>query len=353
MQSVKDHQIKLIAHKFTLELKHPFKVSYGTRTHQKTLVIEFRMNNLSGYGESPEVFYYNVDREGWIAKLVELEKSLEGYVFSTPQEFWDDLQRLIPDDTFLLCAIDVAAHDWYARYLNLPLYKVLGLSIENPPMTSFSIGMDTIEKMSQKVKEEAWPIYKIKLGSEEAIEVVQRLRKETSSKFRVDANCSWTADQTVEFSKTLKNLNVEFIEQPLAKDNFSDMEAVKNNSSLPIIADESCQSEADIEKCKDVFHGINIKLEKCGGITPALRMIRKARNYGLKVMLGCMICGTVAISAIAHLAPLLDFVDMDGSALLKAETDNAEGVGVTPEGLLFPNINGTGVTLHLERLEKC
>jgi L-alanine-DL-glutamate epimerase-like enolase superfamily enzyme len=352
MQNGSPNRIQFIPHKFTLELKHPFKVSYGTRTHQKTLVIELRINNLSGYGECSEVFYYNVNRESWIAKLPALETSLEGYIFSTPQALWEKLHLLLPDDSFLLNAIDVAAHDYYARSLNLPLYKVLGISMEKVPITSFSIGIDTKEKMAERLNEEKWPIYKIKLPSEEAVEVIQRLRQDTNAIFRVDANCAWTASQTIEFSKILKDLNVEFIEQPLARDNFADMEVVKSNSALPIIADESCQGEEDLEKCKDFFHGINIKLEKCGGITPALRMIKKAHEYGLKVMLGCMICGTVTISAIAHLVPLLDYVDMDSTVLIKPETDNADGVRVTPEGLIFPQSAGTGVSLHLSRSEQ-
>ena len=338
-------------YKYTLELKHPFKVSYGVRTHQKTLVVEFKYRGISGFGESPEIFYYNVNREGWINRLVDVEKSLEGYAMTTPEDLWTKLHCLLSDDSFLLNAIDIAAHDWYGRYRGLPLYKLWDLSFSNIPTTSFTIGLDTIDVMVEKLKEEDWPVYKIKLNAHDAVETVEALRKHTHSTFRVDANCSWSVDQTIEYSKRLKDLGVEFIEQPLAKDDMEGMVRVKKESSLPVIADESCCIESDVDKCKDYFHGINIKLTKCGGITPALRMIKRAKEYGMKVMLGCMIEGTVAISAITQLLPYLDYVDMDGSALIKYESDNATGVKVTPSGVALSEGNGTGVTMNMDNIE--
>jgi L-alanine-DL-glutamate epimerase-like enolase superfamily enzyme len=161
--------------------------------------------------------------------------------------------------------------------------------------------------------------------------------------FRVDANCAWTVEQTIEYSRELAELGVEFIEQPLAADQWEGMCRVVQESMLPVIADESCQVEADVDRCQGHFHGINIKLCKCGGLTPARRMIQRARELNLRVMVGCMTESTVGISAIAQLLPLLDYVDMDGALLLRE--DIATGVTVQQGRCLYPDRPGHGVEL--------
>ena len=191
-------------------------------------------------------------------------------------------------------------------------------------MTDYTIGIDTIEKMVEKLKEKPWPIYKIKVGTADDIAIVKALRSETDAILRVDANAAWDVDTALKLIPQLKDLNVEFIEQPLAKDDWEGMKILFKESSLPLIADESCVFENDVEKCAGHFHGINIKLTKCSGITPALRMIKKARELDLKLMVGCMNESTVGSAAIAHLLPFLDYVDMDGPLLL--EEDLATGI---------------------------
>ena len=337
--------VKCFKHEITL--KRPFKISYGVRTGQKILILELTYQGKKGYGEASEVFYYNVNREDWIKKVEELESQiLRGYRFENPQDLWSFLHPHLKDDLFLMHAIDLAAWDLFGKLQNQPIYKLLGLKLDNLPISTFTIGMDPIPLMVEKMTEEAWPVYKIKLGSEEAMATVQELRKHTAAKFRIDANCSWSADQTIEFSRQLKELGVEFIEQPLPKDQLKEMEEVKRKSALPIIADESCCSEEDVEKCKDGFHGINIKLSKCGGLTPALRMIEKAKKLGLSVMVGCMLEGSIAISASAHLLPLLDFADIDASVHITKESDDGDGVDVTPSGYRFLDLPGSGVVIR-------
>ena len=210
-------------------------------------------------------------------------------------------------------------------------------------MTSYTIGLDTIERMVQKIKEFPWPIYKIKLGTKDDLAIIGELRKHTPSVFRVDANKAWNAEQTIHYSHLLKELNVECIEQPLPPEDLSRMRRVFQNAVLPLIADESCVTEGDFEKCTGSFHGININLSKCGGLTPARRMIQRGKELGLKTMVGCMTESTVGISAIAHLLPLLDYVDMDGSLLLK--NDIATGVILKGQKIRFPDVNGTGTLL--------
>ena len=194
------------------------------------------------------------------------------------------------------------------------------------------------------MEETPWPVYKIKLGTDRDVAIVSELRKHTDAVFRVDANCAWNARETIENAPALKELGVEFIEQPLPADDWKGMEVVAHHCALPVMADESCQQESDVDRCALHFNGINIKLTKCGGLTPARRMIQKARILGLKVMVGCMTESSVGISAIAQLLPQLDYVDMDGAMLLKE--DIASGVQITEGGKVrFPKIGGTGVTL--------
>ena len=161
--------------------------------------------------------------------------------------------------------------------------------------------------MVEKINEfPNWPIYKIKLGTNEDVDIVRALRQHTDSIFRLDANCGWTAEECIANAVAFKELNVEFIEQPLAADDWEGMARVHESCCLPVIADESCITEADVKRCADYFDGINIKLCKCGGPTAARRMIKEAKELGLKLMIGCMTESTVGISAIAHLLPYHD-----------------------------------------------
>jgi L-alanine-DL-glutamate epimerase-like enolase superfamily enzyme len=193
------------------------------------------------------------------------------------------------------------------------------------------------------MKELPWPIYKIKLGTKDDIKIVTELRKHSNAIFRIDANCGWSLTEAIENSFKLKELGVAFLEQPLKADDLLGAKTLFDTSALPIIADESCIVESDVEKCAGLFHGINVKLTKCGGLTPGKRMLEKAKELGLKTMVGCMTESSVGISAIAHLLPLLDYVDMDGSLLLK--TDIASGVTIKNGVISYANGNGTGSLL--------
>ena len=191
--------------------------------------------------------------------------------------------------------------------------------------------------------EKPWPIYKIKVGFEGDVEMVATLRKNTDAVFRVDANAAWTVDEAMHKIPLLKELGVDMIEQPLAKDDWDGMKKLFEHSALPLYADEACVKEEDVLMCPHHFHGINIKLTKCSGITPAKRMISKARELGLQVMMGCMNESSVGTAAIAQLAPLLDHVDMDGPLLL-AE-DIATGVTFNNGKIIYTNYNGLGIEM--------
>lgn len=336
--------MNLIIRTYTLQFKHPFTISRGTRTEIPSVVVELHENGFSGFGEATANPYYKTSVEQFEAELILKRELIETVTDKTPEEYWTYLFPHFSENMFLLCALDEAYTDLYTRKKGVKLYEYWNFKLQNIPLSNYTIGIDSIENMVSKMKEMPWPVYKIKLGTKDDLQIVTELRKHSDSIFRIDANCAWSPIQTIKNSIELKKLGVEFIEQPLPANNWKGAKIVFDNSYLPIIADESCIVEKDVEKCHNHFHGVNIKLMKCGGLTPAKRMITKAKSLGLKTMVGCMAESSVGISAIAHLTPLLDYVDMDGALLLK--NDIAKGVTIKNGNILFSNINGTGVLLN-------
>ena len=222
------------------------------------------------------------------------------------------------------------------------LYELWKGDVTKNPICDYTIGIDTIDKMIAKMKEKPWPVYKIKVGTADDIAIVKALRENTDATLRVDANAAWDLETALKLIPQLKELGVELVEQPLAKDDWEGMKVLYKESSLPLYADESCVVEQDVERCKDHFHGINIKLTKCSGITPARRMIQKARELSMHVMIGCMNESTVGAAAIAHLLPFIDHVDMDGPLLL--EEDLATGIGYDFGKISYSGKAGLGIT---------
>ncbi len=335
--------MKLILRTFNLKLKHTFTISRESYDLQPTLIVELQSDGYSGFGEATSNPYYKITVDSMKTNLEKIIPFIESITNETPEEFWHKAHQFLKNDMFALCALDIAYNDLYARKREKKLYELWGYSTNNNPRTDYTIGIDTIEKMVSKMKELPWPIYKIKLGTKEDIAIVAELRKHTDAIFRIDANCGWTVSETINNAVELKKLGVEFLEQPLTADNWVGHKEVFNHSVLPIIADESCIIEEDVAKCHNHFHGVNVKLVKCGGLTSARRMLLQAKSLGMKTMMGCMTESSVGISAIAHLLPELDYVDMDGSLLL-AE-DIATGITISNGIIKYSKLNGTGVRL--------
>jgi L-alanine-DL-glutamate epimerase-like enolase superfamily enzyme len=336
--------MELILRAYELKLKHTFTISRESIDVQPSLIVELRSDGFSGYGEATSNPYYKTTVPVMIDDLNKIRSIIESTIDETPEIFWAKIHPYLKEDMFALCALDMAYTDLYARKKGKKLFELWEYTIDKNPLTDYTIGIASIEKMLSKMKELPWPIYKIKLGTHEDIEIVTELRKHTDAIFRIDANCGWGVEETIKNAIALKKLGVEFLEQPMKADNWEGHKEVYKYSILPIIADESCIIEEDVAKCHNHFHGVNVKLVKCGGLTPGRRMIQQAKALGLKTMVGCMTESSVGISAIAHLLPQLDYVDMDG-ALLLAE-DIATGVTIKKGLISYSGLNGTGVTLN-------
>ncbi len=337
-------QMKLSYRQQNLPFQYPFTISNGrTKTHQPALVVALELGPFVGIGEAPAIVYYDVTVEKMIADLESKRQLVEKFAFTEPERYWHYLHHLFPDNPFLVCALDIAAWDLFGKMKGKPLYELWNTRWENTPVTDYTIGIDSIDKMVAKMKAKPWPVYKVKLGTAEDIQIMQALRQHTDAAFRIDANAGWTVEEALEKIPQLEKLGVTFIEQPLAKDNWEGMKVLFEKSSLPLYADESCVFEKDVEKCHGHFHGINIKLTKCSGITPAIRMIQKARELNLKVMMGSMNECTIGSAAIGHFLPQVDEVDMDGPLLL-AE-DAAEGIQFDCGQITLSGRPGLGIRL--------
>jgi L-alanine-DL-glutamate epimerase-like enolase superfamily enzyme len=333
--------LKISYQKFELPFVHPFTISRGTKTHQPTLIVELEHFGLKGYGEAPAISYYNIPVEKMIEDIERKKIFLEKFSFTEPERYWHYAHHLFPNNSFLVCALDIAGWDLYGKMMKKPLYELWNLDTKNIPVTDYTIGIDTIDKMVAKMKEKPWPVYKIKLGTEEDIQIVEALRKHTDAVLRVDANSGWKLEEALQKIPRLKELGVEMVEQPLAKDDWDGMKELFARSPLPLFADEACVAEQDVDKCHGHFHGINIKLTKCSGLTPARRMITRARQLGMQVMIGSMNESSIGTAGIAHLLPLVDHVDMDGPLLLAQ--DLATGLSFADGKVVYSGKPGLGI----------
>lgn len=336
--------MKLHFRSYRIELSEAFTISRGTFSSKEILLVELHQDGKVGLGEACEHAYYQAFVPDMLASLKNLRHKIEAYDFSNPEDFWAFMQEDVKHNRFLQCALDVAAHDLFGKLQGKSLHRLWNLELRGMPTSNYTLPLNSIDKTVEKVTSLSYPILKIKLGSSQDMEILAAIRKHTNATLRIDANAAWTAEQTMTYMPSLVKAGVEFIEQPLRYDDWEGMEWLRQRSELPIIADESCRVYEDIDRCASYFDGINIKLMKCGGLTPALRMIKKARDLNLTVMAGCMTETTIGISALAQLLPLLDEVDMDGASLLT--NDPAQGIQLGTDGrAIFNDYPGTGAYL--------
>ncbi len=301
-----------------------------------------------GWGEAPATPYYGETAETVAAVLPRLAIALEsasmGDVFAL-ERMEAAVAHSVGRNPAARVAISAALHDLMGKRLGLPVWRLWGLDPSAAPVSSFTIGIDDLAVMRDKVHEAAaYPILKIKVGTPRDAEILAMIREEAPDRIiRVDANTGWTAKQAIAALPMLQEFGVEFIEQPLPPGDEEGNRILRDRSPLPVIADESCRTLADIPRLVGAFDGINIKLAKCGSLREAVRMVHCARAHGLSVMLGCMVESTLGVAAAVQLAPLVDYVDLDGAALLA--NDPFTGPGLEPDGTMRFNAEpGLGVT---------
>ena len=311
--------MELDIYSFDLALRYPFAISRHTYQSMRSVIVELRDGRYSGYGEATTNPYYNISEENLIQSFEKAKTFLKDYRFLNPEKLWFDIHDLLDENTFAQSAIDCAAHDLFFKLKGKSFMSQWGIAYQKFPFTSYTLGMGSIEDLKKKIRDFPWPVYKLKVSGTNDVEIVKELRKITSASIRVDANCAWQIDESMKLADDLGKWNVEFIEQPFGSDLLHESRKLTMDSSIPVIADESCRTMEDIEKCSGNFDGVNIKLSKCGGLTPALRMIKMARDTGLDVMIGCMTESTVGISAAVQLLPFVDYADLDGPLLLSED----------------------------------
>jgi len=310
-----------------LKLAGSFRTSKVTRTDKETLWVRIHHEGVTGWGEATPVDTYHQTVESAETTLRDITRWIVRFVPFDLDEVVSQLLRRFPGQLATIAAVDAALNDWIGQKAGMPTVRLLGLNPMLAPLTSFSIGIDTPDLIESRLASAAeFPILKIKLGSSADEETLSLIRKKCPGKtLRVDANAGWTLDEAVARLPLMAKHDVEFVEQPLAANDHDGLRRLKDMAIRPIIADESCVRPADVLKIAGCVDGINIKLSKCGGIREALKMIHLARAHSLKVMLGCMIESSLGIAAAAQLAPLADWIDLDGHLLIR--NDPFQGLG--------------------------
>ncbi len=334
--------MRLTFERIDLYLRHTFRIARGAEDLAPVIITAFEHDGIKGYGEACPSSHYGETAETVHDFLDQVDVNKLSDPFKL-QDILPYIDNIRPGNAAAKAAVDIALHDWIGKKLGAPLFRLWGLDKSKTPVTSFTIGIDSPDVIVQKIGEaEEYPILKIKLGSDDDKEIMAAVRKATRKPVRVDANEGWKSKElALERIKWLEQEGVEFVEQPLPASDLAGSAWLRERVSLPLIADENCIRVHDIPKLADAFDGINIKLMKCGGLWEAMKMIHTAKAMGMKVMLGCMIESSVAITAAAHLSPLVDYADLDGNLLVT--NDPFEGVKVEKGKLILPDAPGLGV----------
>ena len=327
-----------------LNLQHTWTTTMSSSQYRDTLHTTFTRGGITGHGEGAPIVRYHEDAAS-AQKAVESVREL--LLNADPLQFakiMAEVFKRIPGEWAGKASIDIALMDWVGKKLGIPMYSYFGLDRNDAPLTTFSIGIDTPEITKQKTLEAAdFPVLKVKVGLATDEPTIEAVRSVTKKPLRVDANEGWKdKEEAVRKINWLEKMGVEFIEQPMPAEMLEENKWVRSKVHIPVIADEACQRASDIPKLRECFDGVNVKLDKSGGLLEAYRMLQIAKSLGMKTMLGCMISSSVTVTAAAHLSPLVDFSDLDGNLLIS--NDPYRGVRVEKGKLILPNGPGLGLT---------
>lgn len=328
----------------TLYFKRPFKIAHGVRTSTPIVIVELEHEGIIGYGEASMPPYLGESHETVIAflKLISpiLEKHKDPFQI---ESILKEIDLVAPNNSAAKASIDIALHDLIGKIQNKPCWQLFDADKNNAPFTTYTLGIDEPEIVKQKIEEgNDFKILKVKLNGENDKAIINNIRSITNKPIAIDVNQGWkNKEDALEMINWLSDKNVLFVEQALSKNNLEDARWLFERSSLPLFADESIQRYNDIDKVKDCFHGINIKLMKCTGMHEAFKMIKRARDLNLKVLIGCMSETSCAISAAAQLSPFTDYADLDGALLIK--NNLFDGIAFTDGKITLNDLPGIGV----------
>lgn len=326
----------------SLELRDTFRINREASDRRDNVFVKIvdEFGN-EGLGEAAPSRYYQQTANSVSQALSTI--SLTGV--SEPfrlEDITNDLSKKLQNQRSALTAVDMAMHDLIGKRLKIPLYRLFGLHCTQVPVTSFTIGIASPDEMRHKTEGAAhFHTLKVKLGMANDREMISAIRSVTSVPLRVDANAAWTVTEAVENLKWLYDEGIELVEQPLAKNDLDGFRRLTDLSPIPIIADESVETPEDVIKLRGCVHGVNIKLNKCGGLREAFKMISIARAQEMQVMLGCFIESSLGISAAVHLSPLVDYVDLDGHLLI--QNDPFRGLRLQDGKVLPTDQAGLGI----------
>ncbi len=321
--------------------RHVFRTARTASATSDIVVVEIGDGAFIGIGEAAPSRYYGETAESVVSVLERMRPVIEAAAHEA--ELMAELtSRGGSRDPAARACLEIAAHDMMGKRYGMPLYKHFELDPADTPLTTISIGLDTREKMIEKAVEvSGFPILKIKLDRETDLAVVRDIKDATGARVTVDANCSWGPQEAIEKIDVLTGIGVELVEQPVRADDLAGLRMVHQHAQVPIFADESCPTSAEIPAVADAVDGIVIKLMKCGGLVESVKMARQARERGLKTMIGCMMESSLGVTAGAHISPLMDYADLDGGFLL--EHDPFVGMMIDRGKMVLPDEAGLGV----------
>lgn len=338
--------MKLTYFPYTLYFKRPFKIAHGIRSTTPIVITKIEYEGMIGYGEASMPPYLGESHETVLSFLKKAELVLSK--FSDPFEIESiliEIDGIEKYNTAAKASIDIALHDLIGNIKNKPCWQLFHGDKKDTPYTTYTLGIDEPEVLKQKVLEgEDYPILKVKLNGENDKIIIDTIRSISNKPIAIDVNQGWKDKHlALEMINWLSDKNVLFIEQALPKDNLDDANWLFERSSIPLFADESIQRFSDIDKVKDCFHGINIKLMKCTGMHEAHKMILRAKELNLKLLIGCMSETSCAISAAAQLTTKVDYADLDGALLIK--NNLFDGITFENGKITLNEMQGIGVIL--------
>lgn len=325
-----------------LPLKHVKTTPSGTISVVRAVIVELEQDGLRGYGEVCEDTSLGTTVEAIASILERSKETLAHYALADPLAFVRFAEPMFAGNTSALCALETAACDLWGKMRNRPLWKIWKLDPNHLPLSSYTIGQDSFDRALEKFDEAFdWPIYRLEFGNSDDLVLLEELRKRTDAAFRIDVGGRWSLSQALDYLAPLQEYGVEMIEQPLAADAWDQMAILKDNSPIPIYADESCRSVADLPRCARCFDGVNLKPMKFGGLFATHRAIAQTKSLGLKTMIGSPVESSVAVAAASQFAPELDAIYLDGPL----QIDKRIGIGVELNRgkILLSQENGTGI----------